>query len=139
MALSVNQIYWLAGLIEGEGCLLLVPSGYSKTKNKPSLQLEMTDEDVIQKVAALFNKKYLCTKRYTRPNSQPTYFVRVYGSEAVGWIYTLYSLLSLRRRAKAREIIGVWKGIIDPKEQQPTTRRRTLRLDPTFEEYMNSR
>jgi hypothetical protein len=76
------EICWLAGLLEGEGTFL---KASPSRPNSPTVSLEMTDEDVVARVAHLLgNKKY---QRYdrstTHPNWKVTYRVFVRGKYAV--------------------------------------------------------
>src|SRR5262245_18882005 len=101
--LTPTELAWLAGLVEGEGC-------FSKTSQngKPSLYIGMTDSDVIERAARI-----LCTHIYTkrrRPPYQTLYVIRVTGTYAVGWMFTLYPYLGLRRRERIRELLSMWKA-----------------------------
>ncbi len=50
-----NQLYWLAGILEGEGSFLKAPPS---APNRPSISMQSTDEDVIAKVASMMNVSY---------------------------------------------------------------------------------
>lgn len=45
-----NQFFWLAGLLEGEGCFSVRQDGQRRS---PKVLINMTDKDVIERVAAL--------------------------------------------------------------------------------------
>lgn len=49
--------YWLAGLLEGEGSFL---KGPPSAPRYPVLSLQMTDEDVVARVAAMLGRKMGC-------------------------------------------------------------------------------
>lgn len=103
MKILVRDIAWLAGLLEGEAC-------FGCYKGCPTIELQMTDEDVVSRVAALTGAKL---KTPWKPNGKPTYKT-VYscglrGSAAIGWMQTLYVFLGERRQAKIREILEQWK------------------------------
>jgi hypothetical protein len=98
---NLKDIYWLAGLVEGEGC-------FSNGSGTPSLVIQMTDEDVIEKVASMFKKKH--TEQPQRNvNWKKVHTIGVYGSDAIQWMFTLYSLMGRRRKEKIKEIVEVWK------------------------------
>ena len=86
---------WLAGLLEGEGCF------YLQNKKYPGIKLQMCDEDVVVRAAALMKSK---VNHYGN-----TRVTRLYGVYAIEWMMILYTLLGKRRRERIREIIQAWK------------------------------
>ena len=99
--MKIKNIYWIAGLLEGEGCFYL--SGTT-----PSISIQMTDQDTIEKFGDLTKcANGLYITRDSRENRQVTYRLQFGGSLALQWMFTLYSLMSLRRKAKIREILQV--------------------------------
>jgi len=95
--ISVRDIAWLAGLLEGEGCFYL-----AKT---PSITISMTDKDVIEKVASLFNREIYLRNHLAKKKS---YEVGIYGSDAVAWMFTIYSFMKERRKERIRNIVKKW-------------------------------
>lgn len=88
--------YWLAGLLEGEGSFLMGPPSAPRY---PVLALQMTDEDVVARVAAMFGRKVGCWQ----PRDErwlPTYLVRITGAKAVAWMTVLRPLMGQRRQAQ---------------------------------------
>ena len=68
--LSATEIAWLAGLFEGEASFLLDQRSkqrytVSTSPSNPYISIQMTDEDVIAKVAKLLNKTYTVLTRKT--------------------------------------------------------------------------
>jgi hypothetical protein len=53
--MTENEIAWLAGILEGEGCFDYNNLGQSKRTGSwyPRIRIEMTDKDVVEKVANL--------------------------------------------------------------------------------------
>jgi|HubBroStandDraft_6_1064221.scaffolds.fasta_scaffold00134_6 hypothetical protein len=103
--LEMNELCWLAGLLEGEGCFHAQPQGRKRTPNL-LIQVAMTDRDVVEHVAKLFgcNLRTPCKPRAHQHKT--VYSVGVCGIKALGWMMTLYPLMGARRQAKIREIIG---------------------------------
>jgi hypothetical protein len=104
---KTTDIHWLAGVIEGEGCIGLKRSLY------PLITVGMTDLDVVQRIHALWGdrKNQISTCKRDRPKGwKQMYYVSIHGSRAIGWLMTLYPLLGERRKAKAKEVIGVWRN-----------------------------
>lgn len=109
-AITIKDICWLAGLLEGEGCFML-----RKVANKdrqPVVRIATTDPDVIARVAGLLNSTL--GGPYNNHGSsglvsKPLYETMVTGRKAVGWMLTLYSLLGGRRRERINYIIKEWR------------------------------
>ena len=96
---SLKDIYWLAGLLEGEGCF------HIRTKHNPIIQLAMTDLDVMIHAAQILGAyKVVKCKQDTRGGKR-LYRLNVYGRRAIGWMLTLFSLLGERRQAKIKECV----------------------------------
>lgn len=102
---TLKDIYWLAGLLEGEGTFF-----FRKT---PVISIEMSDKDTIERV-----KNIICpsknqsivdrTLNEDRRNTKITYTISIYGANAIGWMMTIYSLMSKRRKERIKEIIINW-------------------------------
>lgn len=104
-----KDLYWLAGLLEGEGCFR---EGH-KGVGFPRLKVNMTDRDVVARAAELLGTKLHGPHARVCPSGKPAqsqYIAEVTGDAAAGWMMTLYSLLGLRRRAKIREVLSSWKS-----------------------------
>lgn len=88
--------YWLAGLLEGEGSFL---KGPPSAPRYPVLSLQMTDEDVVARVAAMLGRKMGC---WQAPDERwlPTYLVRITGAKAVAWMTALRPLMGQRRQGQ---------------------------------------
>ena len=95
MEVKLKDIAWLAGLLEGEGCFRL------KVERDPQISLGMTDEDIVIRVASMWN-----TGIYRYKNM---YYTHIQGARAVAWMMTLCTLLGKRRREKVIKIIKFWK------------------------------
>lgn len=97
---SMKDIYWLAGLLEGEGSFTLA-------KFSPAVRLRMTDKDVVTRVARLFNRSV--SEYEGRPGDKQVYVTTIGGSDAIEWMFTLYSELGVRRREQIRQVVEVWR------------------------------
>ena len=109
---SLKDIYWLAGLLEGEGCFAHSiyhttgrASGKEITGVTFRIQLSMTDRDIVERAAKLFGREV------TEVITQGTlsYRVQISGSDAIQWMMTLYPLMGIRRSGKILSIIKEWK------------------------------
>ena len=112
---KTKDIHWLAGLLEGEGCF------WARHGKYPSLEVGMTDEDIIVRVANMWNV------RVTRQKN--VYRTQINGAIAVGWMMTLHSLLGDRRRSKINSIIKYWKKYVNYRAPKGTRTRATCHPD----------
>ena len=68
LMLSETDVAWLAGLLEGEGTFLLdnrSATRYEESTVPPSpvLRISMTDQDIIDRVAKMLDKKSFSAKK----------------------------------------------------------------------------
>jgi DNA-binding CsgD family transcriptional regulator len=100
-AVTMIDIAWLAGLVEGEGNIGI--NGRSFT-----IRIKMTDHDVILRAANLLGGKV-----YPSPvpeNRRPQWLTQIKGAAAAGWAMTLYPWLGVRRRQQVRDAIAHWRS-----------------------------
>ena len=110
MPRNMADIYWLAGLIEGEGCWLA--KSYARKSGSGEIKclrllVGMTDLDVIQRAHRILGTPVPIITRMSR-GRQPFHLLKVHGSLAIQWAMTLYSLMGKRRKLKIQELIGMW-------------------------------
>lgn len=53
-SLPVDELHWLAGLLEGEGSFM---AGPPSSPGLPVLAVNMTDHDVMARLGRIFNRK----------------------------------------------------------------------------------
>lgn len=88
------KLHWLAGLLEGEGSFCRpTPS----SNGRPIVSLQMTDEDVVAKVAVMFGLRY---HRQERPPNKPVFTLHVRGTKAIRLMQDLRPLMSERRQGQ---------------------------------------
>lgn len=99
--ITTNQISWIAGILEGEGCFHF--NGVT-----PAISLRMTDRDVVVKARDIINSKIKVHVR-ERPFPRKTVYEILIGSNtAIQWMMTVYSLMGERRKSKIRELLKTW-------------------------------
>jgi hypothetical protein len=107
MSLELKDLYWLAGLMEGEGCFYTPKPG---TKGRSiALMLGMTDRDVVERAADILGAK-LQAPRFVKGATKNSYYIALSGKKAAGWMMTLYTLMGQRRRAKIKECLDFFKS-----------------------------
>lgn len=98
----IKAIYYLAGLFDGEASF-----GW-RAKNGPVIQLRMTDFDTVSRVGRIVGKCPTGPYQYDMKR-KPYWVIDISGGKAVGWMLTLYPLLSLRRQARIKDVVTRWK------------------------------
>lgn len=112
MSISVKEIAWVAGLLEGEGSFGFAFSRKTTSAKNPIIALAMTDIDVVEQARKVLDRENpipLKISAKTVDRNKPLYRFTISGSKAVGWMMTIYPLMGARRRAKIHEIIALWK------------------------------
>ena len=95
--ISLSEIAWLAGLLEGEGCFT-----FSKG---PDVVLKMTDKDVVERAASLMGAKVIA-RDPKNIKWKRTYCASIHGYQAIAWMLTIYPFMGERRKEKIIENIG---------------------------------
>lgn len=104
-----QQLYWLAGLLEGEGSFCKPPPS---SPNSPFVALEMTDEDVVAKVANLLEISYRQTKNRKPGIWKRSFFLQLRGKRAVVLMKELYPLMGLRRKAQIDRALAAYDPLL---------------------------
>lgn len=111
--MTVRDIAWLAGLLEGEGCFFI-----AKRHTNARVVLGMTDADIVQRAAAMVGNPAVYTRRQQNPKHKTQYWWVLHGHRAIGLMFTIYSFMGERRKAKIRECVAVWRE--KPLKQKPS-------------------
>lgn len=109
MTLAVRDLAWFAGIMEGEGYFGVRKSGGI------TLEVTMTDKDVIDKVASLF--PFGTRAQKVLPSGKTAYWWGVTKqSAAAGLMMTLFTLMGQRRQEKIAHCLSHWKATPLPKK-----------------------
>lgn len=101
--INTKDIYWLAGLLEGEG------SFGAMKYSQPRIQLRMGDRDSVERAVAIFALPLNIQVVQAKGNRIPQYDLKFSGRSAAAWMMTLYPLMSIRRKARIHEVVTAWK------------------------------
>lgn len=120
--ISTCNIYWLAGLLEGEGHF-----GYMG--RTPRVDLWTTDRDVIEQAATLVSK-LVVTKPPSKYSKKTQFGFTACGSDAWGIMFTVYSLLGKRRRRQIQDAVEKWRQrhLLSRNERSAIARTAAKRL-----------
>jgi len=93
-----EELFWLAGLFEGEGSFY---KGYSNTSSSPIVSITMTDEDVIQRIAQALGISaisYESRNGFAGANAKRRHKASMVGQAAVSFMQLLMPHMSSRRQ-----------------------------------------
>lgn len=105
--MDTKDICWIAGLLEGEGYFGMRKSG--GYKGTPVIQLQMTDRDIVSRASELFKSKLYGPHGPYGAGKKKTWQTMTFGSNAVGWMMTIYQIMGERRRKKIDETLAIWR------------------------------
>ena len=97
LKISQKDLFWLAGIIEGDGC-------FSYTNGKPIIQISMTDSDVVERAAKIFNSGVYESKFVKKSSHKQIYTTFIKCSKALVFMDELFPLMGHRRQQKIQEI-----------------------------------
>lgn len=110
---------WLAGLLEGEGSFFMGTNKVSgKSYRYPVIGINMTDEDIIARVAGIFGTKTYGPFQHRAANRKPFWRTSLGGHASAELMRSLIPQMGLRRAAKIVEILSEWDV------REPTSVRR---------------
>lgn len=106
--IPARQLYWLAGLLEGEGCFS--EQTYHKCGSHwrvlPSIELIMTDRDVVVRAGAMIGGAQRRVRSYPGTGSNKrTHRWRVNGARAAHVMKTILPLMGQRRSRRINKIL----------------------------------
>jgi hypothetical protein len=101
--MTENEKYWLAGILEGEGSFM---EGPPSDPNRPRISVQMSDKDIIERVADLFGVKYIHECEGSQENWSTTYQIEVRGKSAIELMRLLKPIMGNRRSRQIEDAIA---------------------------------
>lgn len=100
--IDIKQLYWAAGLIEGEGCFV---NDCAKGSNYFRIVVVMTDKDIIDRLKSIFNFGKIREKKKQQEYHKTQFIWEVSKQiEVIGLMMTLLPLMGERRKDKIKKI-----------------------------------
>ena len=99
------QFHWLVGILEGEGTFL---RGAPSRPGTPIVRVSMTDRDVVDRVARLFERAVVRLRR-RKPHHKLPYATTIKGAPAVRVTHAVRPFLSKSRQLQIDRAIASWK------------------------------
>ncbi|MBI5932052.1 MAG: hypothetical protein HY862_22280 [Chloroflexi bacterium] len=112
--LDSKDLYWLAGLLEGEGSFL---KPRPSTPTIPKITVEMCDRDVIERVAYIFGVNYIYHRKPRNERRKDGYGVASAAKNAVKIMTAVYPIMGERRKQQITEATkgkAVNNNAVDP-------------------------
>lgn len=114
--ITAVEIAWAAGIIEGEGCVVVhgTRRGQHGIIQQVRLAVEMTDLDILQRLQKILGPYAKLRERKPpslNPNHRARFILTLNGAALGGWLMTLYVFFGERRRRKVREALHVWRSM----------------------------
>lgn len=103
-----ENIAWLAGLLEGEGCFTIYKQKNFQHKTYVLVQIHMTDFDVLDKILRIVREgKIRGPYRENRPNHKPYKCWTIRGFPALALLKAILPHMCSRRTIKIKKCIDV--------------------------------
>lgn len=102
--ISIYDLYWAAGFLEGEGSFHDSP-----TQTGIRVTTAQVEFAPIEKLQNLFKGSHIRLVRHERPEHSPIWHWTLTGPRAAGLMMTLYPLLSPKRQAQIEKALASWK------------------------------
>jgi hypothetical protein len=99
------EFHWLVGILEGEGTFLRGPPSRPGT---PILRVSMTDRDVVDRVAKLFERAVVRLRR-RKPHHKLPYATTIKGAPATRVMYAVRPFLGKTRQLQIDRAIRSWR------------------------------
>ena len=100
--ISNEELYWLAGILEGEGTFY---SNRKKYGAQPIIRLCMTDKDIVERVSKLWGDKAIHKIVSHNPMHKDQWSVKLCGQECSEWLIILRPIMGIRRSQRIDEMI----------------------------------
>ena len=102
MSISVCDIAWASGILEGEGYFGLRAQGIT-------VELAMTDKDVIDKFNCIFG--FGSRKEKVLPSGKTAYIWKVTNqTDTAGLMMTVFSFMGERRKNRIKDCLEAWRN-----------------------------
>lgn len=98
----INDIYWTAGFLEGEG-------SFGSRYNSPNIRACQVEKYPVQKLKFLYGGSLLLDRRNGNPKYSPISRWQLCGIRAVGLMMSIYQLMSPKRQSEILNQLSIWR------------------------------
>lgn len=135
---DIRQIFWLAGLLDGEGSFLWIRNSQARTGRwsySAVVKVKMTDRDLVARVAELFGSKV--NGPYRNGDGKEVYETSAHNSKAIQWMLTIYPIMGFRRQLQIKGVVTGWKGYRSQIRKTRTKINNTSFLLDLYHEWLS--
>ena len=100
--ISVNDIHWAAGFLEGEGSFISHGSGVR-------VNVGQVQKEPLERLKKLFTGSLYPGPKSSNPRAQPHWRWDLYASKAIGLMMTVYPLMSSKRKLQIYNSLKYWR------------------------------
>ena len=106
-----DDLMWLSGFLEGEGCFTRVLGRSRKPETwHAKVVVENTDEDVMLRVQQLIGAKTLGSYESQRyRGAKKSYTAAITGPKALALMIEVYPYMGSRRKGRILELLSAWE------------------------------
>ncbi|HEX8652422.1 MAG TPA: hypothetical protein VF708_16525 [Pyrinomonadaceae bacterium] len=101
-----SDFYWLCGLLEGEGSFM---KGPPSRPQYPVVSMCSTDEDVMQRLSALFGVVY-CKVKKRQEHWRQSFIIRIHARKAVELMLKMRPHMSKRRQEQIDAAVASYEA-----------------------------
>lgn len=101
--ISLKDIYWSAGFLEGEGCFI-------KGSGVAAVAAAQVQKEPLERLKKCFGGSMSLQKQGSNPKSSPIWRWQLLGEKGIGLMMTVYPIMSPKRKAKIEKVIKAWKA-----------------------------
>lgn len=125
--LAERDFFWVIGVLEGEGSFLAACP--SESVNRVKVVVEMTDEDVIARLAGFWNRSYH-SPASRNPKWKRTYVTLVTGRAAVAWMRAIRPHMGMRRQDQIDRALSKYDPMlyVSPHMRSPFMREDVMEM-----------
>lgn len=105
--LTLRQVEWAAGFLEGEGCFYSSPLGVRAHRN--SVTAAQVQREPLQRLVNMFGGA-IYNVPPKKPTHAPAFVWTTTGARAVGIAMTVYSLMSPKRKMQIGKLLSSWRS-----------------------------
>ena len=103
---TIMEAAWIAGILEGEGSFVC-DSMNGKSRPRPRIAVQMTDEDVMRRLAGLLGARLYGPYKRAHPR-KPVWAIGITGPVAIEWMRVLKVYMGARRQAQIADVMSRW-------------------------------
>jgi len=100
---SVKDICWAAGFLEGEGC-------FSLNGRRVRIDVGQVQKEPLDRLKGLFGGSICYKAKHSKPDWSPSWHWSLGGPKGVGLMMSIYGLMSPVRKGKIFDLLKYWRS-----------------------------